>query len=121
MHPLLRQVQTATDLAKNSSARLAEADRPVHEDTEQTFDELQARIAKTITFLQTLTPAQIDGSEEKTISMTIRGHDVSFRGQPYLLYFAQPNFYFHVTTAYAILRHSGVEIGKLDFIGPLQN
>jgi len=121
MHPLVRQVQTATDLAKNSSARLAEADRPAHEDTEQTFDELQARIAKTITFLQTLTPAQIDGSEEKTITMTIRGHDLSFRGQQYLLYFAQPNFYFHVTTAYAILRHSGVEIGKMDFIGPLQN
>lgn len=121
MYPLVRQVQIAADLAKGPAARLAELDRPVYEDTEQTFDELQARIAKTIAFLQVITPAQIDGSEEKTITLSMRGQDVSFRGQPYLLYFVLPNFYFHITTAYAILRHCGVDIGKMDFIGPLQN
>ncbi|MEO8459880.1 MAG: DUF1993 domain-containing protein [Dokdonella sp.] len=121
MFPLSRQIQIAADLAKGPAARLAEVERPVYEDTEKTFDELQARIAKTIAFLKTLKPEQINGSEDREVSVTLRGNDVKFRGQPYLLYFALPNFYFHLTTTYALLRHGGVEIGKMDYVGPLQN
>lgn len=119
MFPLTRQIQIATDHARGAPARLAGLQRPSFADTETTFDELQARIARTIAFLQTLQPAQIDGSEERSVNVPIRGHDVTFQGQPYLLEFALPNFYFHGTTAYAILRHCGVDLGKADFIGAL--
>jgi hypothetical protein len=119
MFPLLRQVQIAADLAKGASARLAGVERPVHEDNETTFDELQARIAKTRAFLASLGAEAIDGSEERTIDLKIRGQDFQFPGQAYLLYFAMPNFYFHVTTSYAILRHCGVALDKPDFIGRL--
>jgi hypothetical protein len=117
MFPLSRQVQIACDSAKGAVARLAGAEIPKHEDTEKTFAELKERIAKTVDFIKGFKPAQIDGSEEKDILMKLQGRDVTFKGMQYLLGFAYPNFYFHVTTAYAILRHNGVEIGKRDFIG----
>ena len=117
MHPLGRQVQIATDMAKNGAARLAGLEPPKFEDKETNFPELIDRLQKTITYLNTLTPEQIDGSEEKLISLPVRGVTMTFVGLPYLLYFVQPNVYFHVTTAYDILRHNGVELGKLDFIG----
>ena len=119
MLPLSRQVQIASDNSKGPAARLAGVERPVYEDTEVTFDELQARIAKTIAFLKTLTPAQVDGSEERDITVQFPGREMHFKGLPYLLGFALPNFFFHVTTAYAILRASGVELTKPDFIGAL--
>ena len=117
MFPLSRQIQIATDMAKGAAARLAGVERPVHEDTEASFDEMQTRIQKTIDFLNSITPAQVDGSEEKTIALTIGGQPVTLKGQEYLLFNALPNFYFHVTTAYTVLRHNGVEIGKKDFLG----
>jgi len=119
MFAFVRQVQLAADFAKGASARLAGIDVPKFADTESTFDELQARIAKTVDFLKTLTPAQIDGSENRDITIPLGGQPQSFKGQPYLLHFALPNFFFHATTAYDILRHCGVEVGKRDFIGPL--
>jgi uncharacterized protein len=117
MFPFTRQVQVACDTAKGAVARLAGLEVPKHEDTEQTFAELRARIAKTIDFVASVKAAQIDGSEAREIVLKLRGQEVKFNGLQYLLGFAVPNFYFHVTTAYAILRHNGVEIGKRDFIG----
>ena len=117
MYPLSRQVQIATDMAKGCAARLAGLDVPVYEDKETTFTELLARIARTIAFVQSVSPAQIDGSEEKTVTLKLRNQEISFLGLPYLLNFVLPNFYFHITTAYAILRHNGLAIGKKDFIG----
>jgi hypothetical protein len=117
MYALARQVQIACDSAKGAVARLAGVEAPKHEDTEQTFAELQARIAKTLDFIATVKPAQIDGSEDKHIVLKLRGNDVPFKGMGYLLAFAWPNFYFHAVTAYDILRHNGVELGKSDFIG----
>lgn len=117
MFALPRQVQIATDVVKGGAGRLAGGDVPSFADTESTFEELQARIRKTIDFLNTLTPAQIDNTETKDISLKIGGRDLQFKGMEYLLYFVLPNLYFHVTTAYAILRHNGVKIGKADFLG----
>jgi hypothetical protein len=117
MLPMTRQVQIACDGAKGAMARLAGVEIPKHEDTEQTFAELKARIAKTIAFIETIKPAQIDGTEDKEIALKLGGNEVKFKGMQYLLGFAHPNFYFHVTTAYAILRHNGVDIGKKDYIG----
>ena len=117
MLPLTSQVRIACDNAKGAVSRLAGVEIPKHEDTEQSFAELKARIAKTITYVQTIKPAQIDGSEEREVVLKLRGTDVKFNGMQYLLGFALPNFYFHVVTAYDILRHNGVEIGKRDYIG----
>jgi hypothetical protein len=117
MLPFTFQVQTATDHAKGCTARLAGIEAPSFPDTEASFPELKERIAKTITFLKSVKPEQIDGSEERPIHLKLRTREIHFTGQPYLLSFALPNFFFHVTTAYAILRHNGVELGKLDFIG----
>lgn len=117
MFPLRRQVLIAADFAKGACARLAGVEVPKYEDNEQSFAELQARIAKTLAFIDTLSAAQIDGSEERDISFTVAGQPREFKGQTYLLHYALPNFYFHLTTAYAILRHNGVELGKRDFIG----
>lgn len=117
MFPLARQVQIATDNAKGCAARLAAMDPPRYEDTETTFPELVARLRKTVDFLATFQPAQIDGSEERTITLAMRHGTLTFPGQTYLLNYALPNVYFHVTTVYAILRHNGVEIGKQDFLG----
>jgi len=117
MYPLSRQVQIACDTAKGAVARLAGVEIPKHEDTEQTFDELKARIAKTIAFVESVKPVQIDGTEAKEIVLKLGGREVKFSGAQYLLGSAHPNFYFHTTTAYNILRHNGVDIGKRDFIG----
>ena len=116
MYPLSRQVQIATDLAKGCGARLAGIEVPSYQDNEATFAELQARIAKTIEFLSGISAEQVDGSEELAISLKF-GRELHFLGQPYVLDFVLPNFYFHVTTAYAILRHNGVELAKMDFTG----
>ena len=117
MFALARQVQIACDSAKGAVARLAGVDIPKHEDTEKTFDELKARIAKTIAFIEGVKAAQVDGSDEKEVVLKLQGKDVPFKGLQYLMGFAWPNFYFHVTTAYNILRHNGVELSKRDFIG----
>jgi hypothetical protein len=117
MFPFTRQVQIACDTAKGAVARLAGVEIPKHEDTEQTFAELKARIAKTLDFVESVPLAKIDGSEEKEIVLQMRSGERRFKGMQYLLGHAYPNFYFHLTTAYNILRHNGVEVGKGDFIG----
>jgi hypothetical protein len=117
MFPLSRQIQIATDGVKGCAARLAGVEVPSYPDTESTFPELQARIEKTAAFLQTFKAAQIDGSEERPITLKLGGKDRSFMGQPYLLNFVLPNLYFHITVAYAVLRHNGLDIGKMDYLG----
>jgi len=117
MFPLSRQIQIATDGVKGCAARLSGVEVPSYPDTEKTFDQLQARIAKTVEYVKTFKAAQIDGSEERKVTLKLRGQETTFWGQPYLLNFVLPNFYFHMTIAYAILRHNGVDIGKMDFIG----
>lgn len=117
MFALARQIQIATDSVKGCVARLAGLEVPSFPDTENTFPELQERIAKTIAFIETVTAEQIDGSEERNITLKVAGKELNFLGQPYVLYFVLPNFYFHITAAYAILRHNGVPIGKMDFLG----
>jgi uncharacterized protein len=116
MFPLKRQVQIACDTAKGAVARLAGVEVPKHEDSEETIAELKARIAKTIDFIQTVKPAQIEGSEEKGIHLKLGAREVDYKGMQYLLGHALPNFYFHVTTAYGILRHNGVELAKRDYL-----
>jgi hypothetical protein len=117
MFPLSRQVQIATDIVKACAARLAGIEVPCYEDNETTFADLQARIAKTLTFLQSVSAEQIDGSEDRNITPKFGSRVLSFSGQDYLLNFVIPNFHFHLTTTYAILRHHGVGIGKLDYTG----
>jgi len=119
MLALNRQVQIATDSVKGCAARLAGIEIPSYADTETTFTELQARIAKTVTFLESVSATQIDGSEDHKISLKIGGKEMNFSGQQYLLYFVLPNFYFHINMAYAILRHNGLEIGKRDYLGSI--
>jgi len=117
MFTLLRQIQIASDHAKGAVARLAGVELPKYEDAEQSFAEIRARIAKTIAFVESFVPAQINGSEERDIALKVGGKDMAFKGMPYLVGFALPNFYFHLVTAYNILRHNGVEIGKHDYMG----
>ena len=117
MFPLIRQVQIATDMAKGSASRLAGAEVPKYEDNEASFAELIARINKTIALLETYKSAQIDGSEDRDITVPMRDRSLSFKGLPYLFDYVLPNIYFHVTTTYAILRHNGVVLGKGDFLG----
>ncbi len=117
MFSLSRQVQTASDIARRGAARLAGIEAPNFEDNETTFPELIDRLKKTISYLDTFKPEQIDGSEERTITLQMRDNTLSFQGMPFLLYFVLPNVYFHVTTVYDILRHCGVELGKIDFLG----
>lgn len=117
MLPLSRQVQIACDTAKGAVARLAGAEIPKHEDTEQTPAELKQRIAKTIDFILSVKAERIDGSEAREVVLKLGGKDTRFDGLQYLLGFAWPNFYFHVTTAYNILRANGVDIGKRDYLG----
>ncbi len=114
---LTRQVQIATDGAKGGLARLAGLEAPAYPDDETTFEQLKARLAKTIAFLQSVPADQVDGSEERPINVKLRSGELNFTGQDFLLHFVIPNFFFHVTTAYAILRHNGVEIGKRDYLG----
>ncbi len=117
MFPLTRQVQIASDGAKGAVARLAGVEIPKFEDNEQTFAELKARIAKTVAYIQTIEPAQLDGTEDKEIVLTGGAVERRFKGMQFLLGWAHPNFYFHVVTTYNILRHCGVEVGKMDFLG----
>lgn len=117
MFPLRRQVQLASDFAKGAAARLADAEVPKYADEETTFAELKARIAKTVTFVEGFAPGDFDGAEQRDIEIPVRTETLHFKGEPYLVHFALPNFYFHVTTAYVILRRCGVEIGKRDFLG----
>ena len=117
MFPLVGQVQLATDHAKGASARLAGIEVPKFADIETSFDELQQRLARVSEFVRGIDPDRIGGSEEREIVITIGGQSKTFNGRTYLVSFALPNFYFHLTTAYAILRHNGVGVGKRDFIG----
>jgi hypothetical protein len=119
MFPLSRKVQIATDMTKNGAARLAGVEAPKFEDTETSFAELEARIAKTIDYLKSFKAEQIDGSEGKEIMLKLPSGPTHFEGLDYLLGFVLPNLYFHVATAYDILRSSGVELGKADFLGKL--
>lgn len=117
MLPFKSQVYIATDNAKGCVARLAGVEPPRYEDVEATFPDLVARLQKTVTFIESFQPSQVDGSETRDIHIKFSSHEVKMKGLPYLLHYATPNVYFHVTTAYAILRHNGVEIGKKDFLG----
>jgi hypothetical protein len=117
MFPLTRQVHVATDMAKGCVSRLAGVEIPTYDDKEVTFGELIARIEKCIAYLEGFKPGQIDGTEDKSVILKRPTGDVTYQGLPYLLEYVQPNVYFHCTTAYAILRHCGVPIGKKDFIG----
>ncbi|QWE21243.1 DUF1993 family protein [Polynucleobacter sp. AP-Kolm-20A-A1] len=117
MFPLPKQIQIACDQVKNGMARLAGVEIPKFEDNETTFAQLQERIAKTIAFANSLKPGQVDGTEAKEIKFSIGEWNFEFVGEQYLLTWIIPNFYFHVTTAYDILRHNGVEIGKTDYLG----
>jgi hypothetical protein len=119
MFPLTRQVQVATDQAKGGAARLAGVEVPKYEDTETSFDALKARIAKTIAFIKGIAPGQLAGSAARDITLPLGPTSVTFKGEWFLKHFVLPNLYFHVTTAYDILRHNGVEVGKRDFIGSL--
>lgn len=117
MYPLTRQVYIATDVAKACGARLAGVEVPKYDDVETTFPELLARIDKTIAFLNGFTAGQIDGSESGNIEFKVGGKPMRMQGLDYLLNFVKPNVHFHMTTAYNILRHNGVELGKRDFLG----
>jgi hypothetical protein len=117
MLPMTKQVQIATDAAKGVIARLAGVDIPVFEDNETTIADLKARVAKTIAFIQSVPQAQIDGTEDKEIVIKRGDKETRYNGMQFLLGHAVPNFYFHVTTTYNILRHNGVEIGKRDYLG----
>jgi uncharacterized protein len=117
MLPLVKQVQIASDIARRGAARLAGATAPSLEDNETTFPELIARLEATNAYLATLTADQIDGSEALVIALSMGKETMNFEGLPYLVGFVLPNVYFHITTAYNILRHNGVEIGKGDYLG----
>jgi hypothetical protein len=117
MFPLARQVQVAADFAKGACARLAGVDVPKYDDVESTFAELRTRIATTLAFIATLDQEAIAGSAERAITTGSGEKTRHFTGQEYLMHYAYPHFYFHATTAYDILRHNGVEVGKKDFVG----
>ena len=117
MLPMTTQVQIACDAAKGVVARLAGVEIPAFADEEKTLADLKARVAKTIAFIQTITPAQIDGTEDKDIVIKRGEKETHYKGMQFLMGHAIPNFYFHIATAYNILRHNGVEIGKRDFLG----
>jgi uncharacterized protein len=117
MHPLARQVQIACDTAKGAAARLAQVEIPKQPDTESTFPELKARIAKTLEFLKSITASQLQGAESREIELKFPNGAWKFTGMSYLTDFVLPNFYFHMTTVYALLRNNGVDVGKGDFLG----
>jgi len=120
MFALARQVQIVSDVVKGGVARLSGVENPSFADTETSFADLQDRISKTAKFVSNFKPEQIDGCEEKTITLKIGGNEMEFNGQNYLLNFVLPNLYFHIAVTYSILRHNGVEIGKGDFLGKIQ-
>lgn len=118
MFPLAKQIQIASDVSRRGVARLAGVEAPAMEDNETTFVELIERLQKSVDYLKTFSPEQINGSEEKAVEVPVgRGQTITMKGWPFLTFFVLPNAYFHVTTAYDILRHSGVELGKRDFLG----
>ena len=117
MFALTRQVQIASDSAKGCVARLAGVEVPSYADDEASFADLQQRIAKTVAYVQSFDAARLDGSEAREVVLKVRGDEIRFSGQNYLLGFVLPNFYFHITAAYAILRHNGVALGKMDYLG----
>lgn len=117
MFSFTRQVQLTCDFAKLCCARLSGIEAPKHEDNEKSFQELRARVTATLAFIDGLKAKDIDGTENKEITLKIAGKDTQMKGRDYLLFFALPNFYFHATTAYGLLRHNGVEVGKRDFLG----
>lgn len=119
MLPFTRQIQIASDSAKFGIARLAGIEAPKFEDNEASFADLRERIRKTIEFIESVPAAQIDGTEEKDITVPRRAGPVVMKGEFYLKHFVMPNVFFHVTTTYALLRHNGVELGKNDYLGPL--
>lgn len=120
MLPLSAQIQIACDTAKGAAARLAGIEIPKHEDTEATLADLKARVAKTLDFIRTIKPEQLQGSETREIVLQFPQTTMKFNGRNYLTNFVLPNFFFHVTMAYALLRKNGVELGKRDFLGPIQ-
>lgn len=117
MFPLVRQLQLSTDFAKGACARLAGVDVPSYQDTEASFADIRQRLKRTIELVQSLPKDKFDGAGSRDVTVRVAGQPATFKGQPYLLHFALPNFYFHASTAYAILRHCGIELGKRDFIG----
>lgn len=117
MFALTRQVQIACDQAKGAVARLAGMEPPKHEDTEQSFDDLQARIQKTMAFIESVDCTKLDGSETRGIHLKVAGKELTFVGSQYLMGWAWPNFHFHSSMTYAILRHNGVPLGKADYLG----
>ena len=117
MYPLKKQVQIAYDISRRGMARLAGVEAPAMDDNETTFKQLIDRTNNSISYLNSFTPEQIDATEEKIIKLPLPDQTYTFAGMPFLLYFVLPNVYFHVTTAYDILRHCGVELGKRDFLG----
>lgn len=119
MFDLARQVQVATDQARRGAARLAGVEPPSYEDSETTIDQLKARLAKTVAWLKTLDREQIDASADHEITFPLGRNKGLMKGDDYLDHYVLPNFYFHVTAAYAILRHCGVDIGKRDFLGAI--
>jgi uncharacterized protein len=118
MFPLSRQIQIACDMIKNGAARLAGQEAPKFEDTEKTMDELKARIARTIDYVKSLPTNALEGSEDRDIRIPLRTDTIEMKGLPYVREWILPNFYFHVTMVYALLRHNGVDLGKSDFLGP---
>lgn len=121
MHPLSRQVQIACDVAKGAGARISGIEAPKYDDTESTFTELYTRIDNTLHFLSALSAEAINGTEDKDITMQAGPYELEFTGSSYLIKWALPNLYFHISTAYNILRHNGVDIGKIDFLGPINS
>ena len=119
MRDFIFQIQVATDIAKGCAARLAGADIPKWSDDEETFMDVHARIKKALDFLGTFMPEQFEGSETRELELKLGSHTVSFTGQSYVLGFVLPNFYFHMTTAYNLLRHNGLDLGKRDFLGDI--
>ncbi len=117
MFPMSRQVQIACDMAKGCSARLAQAEIPSHPDTETSFAELQARIAKVIAFIESLPVASFEGSDTRMVKLKVRDSEITMTGEAYLMARTWANFHFHMTTAYALLRHNGVPLGKGDYLG----
>ncbi|MFP2241129.1 DUF1993 family protein [Pseudescherichia vulneris] len=120
MFPLKRQVQVSCDMAKRTVARLANVDAPVMDDNESTFAQLHERIATTVDFMKSVQDSQLDGDDERPIMVQAREHQLHFTARSYVFQFAVPNFYFHTTTAYGILRQAGVPLGKRDFLGKIQ-
>jgi uncharacterized protein len=120
MLPLSAQIQLACDAAKGAAARLAGIPVPKHEDTEATIEELKARVTKTLDFVKSVTPEQVQGAESREIVLQFPQGALKFNGLSYLANFVLPNFFFHVTMAYALLRKNGVDLGKRDFLGPIQ-